>query len=99
MQAVWVQAFEVGDMCMSDPIVIKSDKRFKPGNLKQTGGELRGNPKTMEMKPLDMPHNTLGLPFDFNPPIVVSRELGAAIKKLERGAHGCLAQHLEGKEG
>lgn len=70
-------------MSKHDPIEIKADKRFKLGNIKQTGNELRGNPETMRMKPLDMPHNTLCYDFDLNPPIVVSKELGEAIKKLE----------------
>jgi len=64
-------------------ITIKNDKRFKLGNVKQTGNELRGNPDTMKMTRMEMPHNTLGIPFDLNPPIVVTAELGAAIKALE----------------
>lgn len=58
----------------SDYIEIKPDKRFKKGNIKHKGHELRGNPETMELKRLDYP----GL---LNPPIVVSKELAEEIKK------------------
>jgi hypothetical protein len=64
------------------PIKIKVDRRFKNGNIKQTGNELRGNPETMKMERLEIPHNTLGLPFDLNPPIVISKELGEQIKRM-----------------
>lgn len=57
-------------------IEIKKDKRFKKGHVKRTSNELRGNPETMELKRLDMP-------YSLNPPIVVSHELGEAIKESE----------------
>jgi hypothetical protein len=54
------------------PIIIKPDKRFKRGNIKQIGNELRGNPETMKME---------RLPYGLNPPIVVSAELAEQLKK------------------
>jgi hypothetical protein len=57
------------------PLTIKSDKRFKPGNIKQTGNELRGNPVTMKIKPLD-------IPVDYSTRILISRELGKKLKRM-----------------
>jgi hypothetical protein len=54
------------------PTIIKPDKRFKRGNIKQTGNELRGNPETMKME---------RLPYSLNPPIVVSAELAEKLQK------------------
>lgn len=68
---------------MSKPIRIKTDRRFKDGNIKQTGMELRGNPKTVDMHRIEVP-TTAPIEMQLNPPIVVSHELGEAIKKMER---------------
>ena len=54
-------------------IEIKPDKRFRLGNIKKTGHELRGHPGTMKLERLEHP----GL---LNPPIVVSEELAEKIK-------------------
>jgi hypothetical protein len=63
-------------------IKIKVDRRFKNGNIKQSGIELRGNPQTMDMRLLDISvPNGLRL----NPPIIVSTELGEAIKRMADG--------------
>lgn len=71
---------------MSDYIAIKADKRFKQGNVKQTGNELRGNPETMKLTRLDTQHT-------LNPPIVVSAELGDALLEALSNKQG-----LEGQE-
>jgi hypothetical protein len=61
-----------------NPIEIKPDKRFKPGNIKQTGSQLRGNPETVALRRLEVPPGAeIGLRL--NPPIVVSKELGNAL--------------------
>jgi hypothetical protein len=70
---------------MSEPIEIKSDKRFKPGNIKQAGNELRGNPETMDMHRMAVPTGT-PMEMQLNPPIIVSSELGDALKKSARQA-------------
>lgn len=62
---------------MSKPLEIISDKRFKDGNIKQTGRELRGNPETMKMERMKVPAGLL----DLNPPIVVSKALAKKIKE------------------
>lgn len=60
-------------------IEIKPDKRFKSGNIKQTQGHIRGNPETVALRRLEVPAGAdIGL--QLNPPIVVSPELGRAIK-------------------
>jgi hypothetical protein len=61
---------------MSKPITVISDKRFKKGNVKRIGKVLRGNPETVEMKPMTVPDGWMGAP-----PIVVSEELGKKIKE------------------
>lgn len=68
-------------------IEIKTDNRYKNGNVKLVKGKLRGNSKTMEMtRPqVEMLRDTYEdyyrtLQFNLNPPIVVGHELGEAIK-------------------
>ena len=63
---------------MSKPIFIKPDKRFKKGNVKRTGRELRGNPETLEMKRLE----AFAFADQINPPIVISREMAKELEKL-----------------
>jgi hypothetical protein len=65
------------------PIKIKVDRRFKNGNIKTTGNELRGNPETMELKRMDVPP---GAPIEMqlNPPIIVSRELGVKLAATDK---------------
>lgn len=59
-------------------VTIKPDKRFKKGNLKSENGTIRINPTTLakEFKRLEYPKGLL-----LNPPIVVSHELGEALKR------------------
>jgi len=69
-------------------ISLKTDNRYKDGNVKLVKGKLRGNKRTMALEHLVVPlaaqydsfltHAKLSL----NPPIVVSYELGEAIKSM-----------------
>lgn len=65
---------------MNSPIEIKADKRFKLGNIKRSGSELRGHPDTVKMERMEIP-SAAPLSMKLNPPIVVSPELAKAIKK------------------
>lgn len=58
-------------------IQVKADKRYKVGNIKKVKGVLRGHPETMHVARMDCPNGEMSL----NPPIVVSHELGEAIRK------------------
>ena len=68
---------------MKNYIEIKQDNRFKDGNIKRTGNELRGNAKTIDMNRMEVVQR-IRIGNQLNPPIVVSRELGAAIKRMEQ---------------
>lgn len=69
--------------------LIKPDKRFKPGNIKQDGNKLRGHPDTVSMKTYALPSLTPGMPkatyidamtFALAPPVVVTGEMAKALK-------------------
>lgn len=60
-------------------LVIKFDKRFKKGYIKQTGNELRGHPDTLDMQRMSVPANA-PMELQLNPPIVVSAELAKKLK-------------------
>jgi len=70
-------------------IELRVDNRYKDGNVVRKKGALRGNAKTMELKHLLVPlaalhaYNDALIKLSLNPPIVVSRELGKAIKENE----------------
>ena len=58
----------------------KPDKRYKVGNIKKDkSGKLRGNPKTVELKRLQVPSNA-PLSMQLNPPYVISQELAREFK-------------------
>ena len=59
-------------------ITLRPDKRYKLGNVvKDKKGALRGHPKTIYMER----YYADTVMLQMNPPIVISSELGAAIKK------------------
>lgn len=66
---------------MKKPIKIRADRRFKNGNIKQTGNELRGNPKTMDMKRMTIPVYA-PISMQLNPPIIVSSELAGKLRSI-----------------
>ena len=58
----------------------KPDKRYKVRNIKKDkSGKLRGNPKTVELKRLQVPSNA-PLSMQLNPPYVMSQELAREFK-------------------
>ncbi len=72
-------------------IIIKKDNRYKDGNVKLVNGKLRGNKKTMAVERLVVPLATQynyfldHVSLSLNPPMVVSHELGEAIKRMADG--------------
>lgn len=60
-------------------IQLKVDNRYKDGNVVKKGAKLRGNAKTMKLDRLEK--LAITQPIWLNPPIIVSHELGEAIKK------------------
>ncbi len=71
-------------------IELKTDNRYKDGNVVKKNGKLRGNAKTMQMDYVQMPQIEANvqqaiyndyLRMTLFPPIVVSGALGDAIKE------------------
>lgn len=60
-------------------IILKSDKRFKPGHIKRESDVLRGHPDTMQIKRMEPP-NTADPHLSLSPPLVVSAELAEALR-------------------
>lgn len=53
----------------------KSDKRYRVGNIKTDNkGKARGNPETVELRPMPIPANA-PIEMQLNPPLVISNEL------------------------
>lgn len=62
-----------------NPIILKSDRRFKPGNIKRTGSILRGHPDAIMIKRYEC--NALNVALTLNPPMVITSELTAMLKE------------------
>lgn len=78
-------------------IFIKEDKRFKKGNIKVTGNELRGDPATINMPYYKLPTLSKGvlkgmyehapnlylnyMSLQLNPPKIISSELATELKR------------------
>lgn len=63
---------------MNSLVIIKPDRRFKPGKIKRTGNEFRGHPDTMKMKLMDV---SMAPPeVALRPPIVITSDLANSIK-------------------
>jgi len=57
-------------------IKLKSDRRYKPGNVKKVKGVWRGHPDTIELRQLEVPPG-----YMLRPPVVASSELVDALTK------------------
>jgi len=57
-------------------IELKSDRRYKIGNVKKVKGVWRGHPETMELKQMEVPAG-----YILQPPMVISSELAGVLKK------------------
>lgn len=74
---------------MIDHIRIKLDRRFKKGHIQQNGSEYRGHPDTVLPKIVEMPaldprvHAEDAIRYMANPPMVVSKQLADAIRKMK----------------